>query len=312
MSVRKKDSRRAAVRAIAGACLLLGILVGCAVLTLHAGPGGQVALACDIKDPTCEPTISVTATTAISGSPGSPGEVHCYRSDGAEVPCQTSAGSWYAPFNCYIRPVPRELWPPPVDPVYGGADPASGALYWCADDWVKIARLVFITGGQPMDPRVVVEEAVKALPLEHANPRIAPGPDLHTYIHVDNWMWIPGGQWHSSDVTVTAGPISVTAVAEPVRVEWDMGTETVVCPDAGRPWVKGMSDAAVSDCSYAYQVLERPQGDIHDVFARIVYEVTWTCAGACLIQAGEMGEFVAPAGASTTIEVRQRQTVVTN
>jgi hypothetical protein len=305
-------ARRAAVRAITGVCLLAGILVGCAALTLHAGPGSETAYACDRYDPTCEPTISATATVTISGSPGTPGEEDCYRTNGQKVNCDGPNGSWwYAPFDCYMKAIPRDLWPPAGDPIYGGADPADGVLYWCTADWTGVNRQVFIPGDQPVDPRVVVEEAAEALPLEHATAKIAPGPDWHTYIHLDNWLWVPENQWHNTDVTVTAGPISVTAVAEPVRVEWDMDTDTVTCSDAGRPWVKGMTDAAKTTCSYAYGTLENPEGDIHPVSAHIVYNVTWTCAGPCLIQAGELGEYTAPPGETTTIDVRQRQTVVT-
>jgi hypothetical protein len=148
--------------------------------------------------------------------------------------------------------------------------------------------------------------------VEHATARVAPGPDFHTYIRVDNWLWIPDGQWHTTQVTVRAGPISVTAVGEPARVEWDMGTDTHTCFDAGRPWVKGMTDAAKATCSYAYQTLQDPDGDVHEVSAHIVYNVTWTCSGPCMVRAGELGEFTAPAGETTTIQVRQRQTVVTN
>lgn len=235
--------------------------------------------------------------------------------DGVEIPCETEDGVWYAARGCYIAAVPPGLWPPAGDPIYGGADPetAEGGVYWCTrPGWIGLPEMFWLDGPAPVDPRVIVEEAAKALPLEHARALTAPGPDFHTYIHVDNWMWVPEGQWHTTEVTVTAGPISVTAVGEPVRVEWDMGTETVTCYNAGSPWIKGMTDAAKTTCSYAYETLVDPKGDVHVVSARIVYAVTWTCAGPCLMQAGELGEYAAPAGETTTIEVRQRQTVVTN
>jgi hypothetical protein len=43
----------------------------------------------------------------------------------------------------------------------------------------------------------------------------------------------------------------------------------------------------------------------------MVYGVTWDCNGACPTPSGDLGEIDAPTGAATTIEVRQRQTVVT-
>ena len=303
-------SGRAAAQALVGMALTFALLVGCAALTLHAGPGGQTAYACDRGDPTCQPTISATATSTVSGSPGTPGETHCYRQNGQEVPCATSDGSWYAPFDCYINPVPSDQWPDAADAIYNGADPATGQVYWCSGDWTGINRMVFIPGEQPVDPRQVVDEAAKAMPLELARAQVAPGPDWHTYIHLDNWFWVPPGQWHPVTTQVTAGPITVSAIAKPLRVEWDLDTDTLTCADAGRPWVKGMTDAAKTTCSYAYETLEDPRGDVHPVSAHIVYEITWTCAGPCLIQAGSLGEWNAAAGQGTTIEVRQRQTVV--
>ena len=74
---------------------------------------------------------------------------------------------------------------------------------------------------------------------------------------------------------------------------------------------KGMTDAAKTSCSYAYESIENPTGDTHNVSAQLVYGVTWDCDGACLTPSGDLGEIDAPAGDGTTIEVRQRQTVVT-
>jgi hypothetical protein len=161
------------------------------------------------------------------------------------------------------------------------------------------------------DPAVLAQRALGRLQLEFADARIAPGPGFHTYVHVDNWMWVPAAQWRSLSLTVSAGPTSVTVTAAPAHVEWDMGTESVECPDAGRPWRRGMTDAAKTTCSFAYESIENPAGDTHGVSARIVYAVTWTCSGACLTASGDLGEVAAPSGQTTTIEVRQRQTVVT-
>ena len=118
--------------------------------------------------------------------------------------------------------------------------------------------------------------------LEEAQAQIAPGPEFHTYVHIDNWLWLPEAQWHDLQETVSAGPTSVTVTAEPIRVDWNMGTETASCYDAGRVWVKGMSDAAKTSCSYTYESIENPTGDTHNVSAQMVYGVTWECDGACL------------------------------
>ena len=301
-----------ALHAAAATVFLMVFMLGSLVVLFGTtGLNGPAAYACDQLDPTCQPTIGVTATTTVGGNPGTPGENHCYRQSGAEVPCTSASGSWYAPYDCYISPVPVDQWPAADDPVYNGVDATTGQVYWCAEDWTGANRMVFIGGAQPVDPRQVVEEAAKTMPLELAQPQVAPGPDWHTYIHLDNWLWIPPEQWHPVTTSVTAGAITVTAIAAPLRIDWDLDTDTVRCADPGRPWVAGMTDAAKTTCSYAYDTLDNPTGDLHPVSAHIVYDITWTCAGPCLIQAGSLGEWNAAAGPVTTIEVRQRQTVVT-
>jgi hypothetical protein len=209
-----------------------------------------------------------------------------------------------------------ELQPPPPvgDQQWQGHDPSEGSLWYCPFDGVSQTTF-FVPGGAaaPLaDPAVLARRALDRMQLELADAQIAPGPTFHTYVHIGNWMWVPAEQWHDLSLAVSAGPTTVTAAAVPVRVEWDMGAETVSCFDAGREWRKGMTDSAQTTCDYAYESIENPTGDTHDVSAQIVYSVTWTCSGACLSPAGDLGEVTAPSGETTTIEVRQRQTVVTN
>lgn len=90
-----------------------------------------------------------------------------------------------------------------------------------------------------------------------------PGPTTSTpYVHIDNWLWLPEARWHDLTETVTAGPTSVTVTAEPIRVDWDMGTEVTSCYDAGRVW-QGHDDAARPGWrSYAYsESIENPASD---------------------------------------------------
>jgi hypothetical protein len=161
-----------------------------------------------------------------------------------------------------------------------------------------------------IDPGELAQTALGTMRLATANARVAPGPHWHTFLNIENWLWVPSIQWTTLRKTVSAGGTSVTVTAVPARVDWDLGTETLSCSDPGRRWVKGMTDAAKSSCSYAFTTLSDPYGDVHRVSARIAYQVDWTCAGACLSQAGSLGEVQPPAGDTTTIEVLQRQTVV--
>jgi hypothetical protein len=71
-----------------------------------------------------------------------------------------------------------------------------------------------------------------------------------------------------------------------------------------------MTDAAQTSCGYTYKSSSQTQpGGSFPVSATIRYAVTWTCAGACPTAAGDLGLVDAPGGTSS-LEVRQRQTVV--
>lgn len=258
----------------------------------------------------------VVATPAEPGGeePGDDGgteQAGCFEGD-KEVSCNDEyGGTWDAGRGCYAFQVQPQ--PPAGSPLWEGHDPSEGSV-WSCDYTVTIPETSwFVPNGEDplIDPAVLAQEALGRVKLENASAQIAPGPGFHTYVHIDNWLWLPEAQWHDLTETVTAGPTSVTVTAEPIRVDWDMGTEVTSCYDAGRVWTKGMTDAAKTTCSYAYEWIENPAGDTHSVSAQLVYGVTWDCDGACLIPNGDLGEIDAPAGDPTTIEVRQRQTVVT-
>lgn len=167
-------------------------------------------------------------------------------------------------------------------------------------------------GGAPLpDPAVLAQRAVGQLDLARAQAHVSPPPSFHTLVGLENWLWVPDGQWRPLTRSISAGGTTVTVTAEPIRTQWDMGNGDVqLCADPGRPWVEGMSDMAKTACSYSYTDMVDPYADVWSVSAVIVYDVDWTCTGACLAPSGTLGEVPAAAGEPTSIEVRQRQVVV--
>lgn len=305
------------MRALIAVCLLVGVLTvipNAAIADPPACPGGETPA--EVPGGwVCIPvsTPGGPGDGATGGDGGGGGEVTpagCF--DGSqEVPCHDGFGGiWDPGRGCYAF----QLSPQPLaeSPLWHGHSPEEGAV-WSCDHTVSLpTNTWFVANSQValVDPAVLAQEALGRMRLERADAEIAPAPDFHTYVHVANWLWLSAGQWHELEQTVSAGPTSVTVVAQPTRVAWDMGTETHYCYDAGRPWVQGMTEAAQTTCSYAYDSLADPTGDIHQVSAELVYAVTWSCSGACLSPEGDLGEITSPAGAATSIEVRQRQTVV--
>ena len=166
----------------------------------------------------------------------------------------------------------------------------------------------------------VAQALLLQAPFETADLQMAPPWGFHTYINLENWFWVPESQWHPISLTENLGPASVTLTARPSRLEIETGdgAPPTNCYDPGRPWREGMTDEAKTTCSYAYRESSRVNGagnyDEDGRFAvvgRIYYHVAWTCSGACSSFGGSMGENPGPDSATHPVDVRQRQTVVT-
>lgn len=312
------------------AALLMGSLV--IVLQMQTAPASAK---------TCTATKHVGTKTiqVIVACPGSPGTTQTGDNpddnsgtttppkcndiySGQEVPCtDPNAGAYFPNAPVYgghhgCNAFMLQPQPPAGSPEWEGHDPSEGSVWGCDTDFTNNRNTFFVPNGQAptiVDPAVLAQRALGRMNLVTADAKIAPGPNFHTYINIDNWLWIPPAQWHSMSLSVSAGPTTVTVTAAPERVDWNMGNgQTRQCMDAGRPSQPGMTDAAKTTCSYAYTSLKNPAGDKHTVSAQLVYAVTWACTGTCLTPSGDLGDITAPAGQTTSIEVRQRQTVVTH
>ncbi|MDP3889750.1 hypothetical protein [Nocardioides sp.] len=146
------------------------------------------------------------------------------------------------------------------------------------------------------------------------NLQIAPPPTYHSYIRYENWLWIPGDQWRTVQASVSVGGTTVTVTAEPSRTQWDMGDGKPVknCYGAGREWVKGMSEDAVTACGYAYEdASASDEPGYFTITGQLFYDVRWSCAGACSAPGGPLGEYPGPTSTSC-LTVYERQAVNTN
>ena len=231
------------------------------------------------------------------------------------IPCSKGGFSWMSSSvgGCYGAVLDNA---PPGDPAWAGHDPSEGSIAYCPLDGVSQVTFFVPNRAAPqiVDAAAVAQRMLARAPFEVADVQMAPAYGSHTYIRIENWFWVPEGQWHDVSLTEDVGPASVTLTAEPSRLVVDTGdnpSAPTSCPDAGRPWRDGMSNAAQTTCSYAYESIENPSGDFYNVSGRIYYEVSWTCAGLCSAPAGALGEYPAPEGEEHQVEVRQRQTVVT-
>jgi hypothetical protein len=236
-------------------------------------------------------------------------EPRCQRKDGSPVDCVNQWGVWVSAHQCWAHRVEVE----PDNPAWEGH--TDGEVWMCAliDDTTPMTTFWVPPGGpaSPLpDPGELAQQAMGLLSLETAEVHVAPAYPDPTIVGVENWLWLPEGQWRPLAKTVTAGGTAVTVTARPENVLWDMGPELRTCFDAGRTWRAGLGDEAVTRCGYTYrETSEDAPGGVFKVTARIRYQADWTCTGACTATSGTLGLVEGPVG-SGTMEVLQRQTVV--
>jgi hypothetical protein len=234
--------------------------------------------------------------------------------NGQEIPCTKGGFVWFASQSCYAGNV-STMYPADEYPErwQGHTD---GSLWMCngyGPDMTPVGSPNFLwlpTGAAPVDPAVLARQALNRMPLAAPQIHMAPQPPLMTYVGLETWLWMDGGQWSTLTGGASAGGISVSVVARPVKVTWDLTAGSTSCTSAGRPWLRGMSSSAQTDCSYTFQkVSDFQPGDEFPVTATIKYLVDWTCAGACSTGSGSLGQVDGPTS-SSAIRVGERQSVV--
>jgi hypothetical protein len=127
------------------------------------------------------------------------------------------------------------------------------------------------------------------------SPAIGMSPDGDHVTQLASWLWVDRGQWTAQDRTATAGPVSATVSATPVRVEWDMGNgDAVTCGGPGRVYEKRFAGRpAATDCRYTYRHSSagRP-AESYDVTATVVWAATWSGSDG---DGGDLGELTSQA-----------------
>ena len=251
-------------------------------------------------------------TEGPGGGGSTPGSAACHDASGAQIPCTNEFGTWSSAHDCYAGPMVPQ---PAADQTeyWEGNDPTTGTIWACTGDGVAIPQNTwFVPGGEaPPDPGEMAESIVKSMPLVKPAVHMAPQPPLMTYVGLPIWLWMDGDQWRNVTASATIGSTTVTVVAEPIRVTWDLGDGMETCTSAGRKWERGMGSDAQTDCSYAFQHVSDFEADgVFKVTAVISYAVNWTCSGTCIAGAGTLGEVPGFTSDPVDVQVGERQTVV--
>ena len=192
----------------------------------------------------------------------------------------------------------------------GGATPGVWVTQTCAHPyfinplqpfWVAHPKTI----GPPVNPAALAQQAVAQLPLPSPTVEMAPPAGAQQLVNLATWLWVDPSDWQSFSATVSAGPVSATATATPVKVVWDMGDgSSVTCSGPGTPYT--VADAnATSDCSYTWHQSSAGQpGGAFQVTATIYFHVTWTAIGAA--GGGDLGIVPGPP-ARVAVQVAESQ-----
>lgn len=128
-----------------------------------------------------------------------------------------------------------------------------------------------------IDPAAVAREALRSVSI--AAPLVATSPDASRtlFVRVPTWLWVDSSWWRRYEATASAGRVSATVRAQPVRATWVMGDgATVVCAGPGTPWRSGMPESTAT-CQHTYLRSSAAElGAKFVVRAEVELEVTWT------------------------------------
>jgi len=165
----------------------------------------------------------------------------------------------------------------------------------------------------PADPPILTPSA-EVLAQMAANGMVLPMPGVETWppsggkglVNLPVWMHVDN--WEPLSASASAGGLTATVEAVPVRAEWDMGDGSVVCTDAGSTYdVAARPDPASSSCSYTYRRSSGARADLtfHNS-AVVVWHLRWYATNG---QGGDLGELSSPV-AGFDLQIEESQALV--
>lgn len=158
--------------------------------------------------------------------------------------------------------------------------------------------LVWIPAGG-VDPAVLAEQAFDRAQIPLPGVELSPPEGTDQVVNVATWMWVDN--FTAISASATAGAVTVTVTARPVRVDWSMGNgDTVSCPTGGTPYDNSRPpESQHSDCTYTYRRSSAAGSNgTFTMRATTRWHVTWVATGVAA--SGDLG-FI---GRSTDIVVR--------
>jgi hypothetical protein len=124
--------------------------------------------------------------------------------------------------------------------------------------------------------------------------------NLPVWLHVNNWRPIAA--------SASAGGLTATVTATPVRVQWDMDVSSLACANAGSIYDPAVRpDPSSSTCSFTYRQSSgiEPDDTFHDS-AVIVWHLAWTATDG---EGGDLGQLNGPA-TGFALQIQESQALV--
>ncbi len=128
-----------------------------------------------------------------------------------------------------------------------------------------------------VEPRALAVDAVRSVRIAPPEPATSPSADQELYTRVPTWLWLEEDWWREYRATASAGSVTSTVLARPVRAVWSTGDGgTTTCEGPGVTWQRGMAESA-TDCSYEYRHSSTGEpGGTYTLSVTVHFEVGWS------------------------------------
>jgi hypothetical protein len=193
----------------------------------------------------------------------------------------------------------------PLAPVEGGL--VDGGWYYQTCLYTDTGELAssrywqYVAGAAGVGPDLaaLAASAYDRIPLPFPVPSTAPSLEVRPITGLDTWLWIDPAAWEQRQATAELAGFSVTVIAAPVRMLWDMGEgeQPVECDGPGTVWQPEGPEDQSTDCAYNYRwnSNEEPDG-VFRASVTVEWGVAWTASN------GATGT-LAPGRRTTTFDV---------
>ena len=138
--------------------------------------------------------------------------------------------------------------------------------------------------------------------LQLPAPHVHTSPEGKTYVQLRTGLWVDPGDFAREEAAAVVPGQTVTAIATPKNITWNMGEDTVTCTTAG--------GARGTRCSYEYRHSSADQpGGKYAISVTVTWNIYWTCEGdGCDAAQGTYADPTMSMTTDTTLAVGEVQT----